>query len=265
MIHILTLNWNGKPLLEKLRNSLRISVPFMWHIRDNGSKDMTEEEMNSWNSDYTRFYQIGHNRDSFSTGMNWLFNKADPKDDDYILLLNNDVEFCDASALNKMLNIIKKDNEVGVVGGRLLYNGTDRLQHAGIIFGPKYNNLPFHYKRGDRTNEYVEKNREFQAVTAACAITRASLWKELGGLSAKFKWAFDDVDYCLRVKQLNKKIVYCGDVKIYHEESISLKKNPVNVMFISDNVKAFKEIWEGKYDIDHEKYLKDKNYMLYEY
>lgn len=263
MIHILTLNWNGKPLLERLRNSLQIKAPFMWHIRDNGSKDMSTEEMDSWNNDNTRFYQIGHNRDSFSTGMNWLFDKASPNDDDYILLLNNDIEFCEPSALDKMLRIIKEDKEVGVVGGRLLYNGTDRLQHAGVIFGPKYGNLPFHYKYQDRTNEEAEKNREFQAVTAACSITRASIWKELGGLSQRFKWAFDDVDYCLRVKQLKKKVVYCGEVKIYHEESISLKKNPVNIMFINDNVKTFKEIWSGKYDIDHEKYLKNKNYMLY--
>ena len=66
--------------------------------------------------------------------MNYLFNIASPADNDTIMLLNNDVIFNDTTSINSMLNIMHKDPSVGVVGARLLYTGTNKLQHAGVVF-----------------------------------------------------------------------------------------------------------------------------------
>jgi len=111
-----------------------------WYIRDNGSKDGTVEKVKHWkfSSDMPlgeRVFAIGHNRDNFSQGVNYLFEKANPKDDDLILLLNNDVKFNDDTSLLNMVNLMTPD--VGVVGARLLYPGTNKLQHAGVIFSEK--------------------------------------------------------------------------------------------------------------------------------
>ena len=76
-------------------------------------------------------------------------------------------------------------------------------------------------------------------------------------------WAFDDVILNLNIsKTLGYKIAYCGSTNIEHKTSYSLKKNPVNKMFLQQNVKRFKEKWFGKYDLDHKKYLSNLNHMV---
>lgn len=270
MIKVFTLNWNGTEKLVRLtpgllKNLKATGEDYEWHIRDNGSQNIVEDS-NKWsklfgNNIFTHCYP--HNRDSFAQGMNYLAKLNDLNNNDFILLLNNDVEFFDDTSLSKMLKIAKNDSKVGIVGARLLYNGTNKLQHAGVIFGKRYGLMPYHFRHQETSDKNTEKNREFQAVTAACSFVKASVWKEVEGLDQNFKWAFEDVDLSLKAKTAGYKVVYCGETKIYHEESASLKKNPVNKLFVNDNVRYFRSKWSGKYDLDHEKYLNNPNYMVY--
>ncbi len=271
-LHIFTLNWNGARYLKPLHSDLMKSTRGMnavWHIRDNGSKDESmdildrmchlpgDKRMN------LHILDVGHNRSSFAGCMNDIFEVScgsidGIQDDDQLLLLNNDVRFPDATALRRMQKLMDKTG-AGVVGLRLLYMDTDKIQHAGVIFSERYNKMPYHYRPGEKSDANAEKNRYFQAVTAAVCLVKASSWRRIGGMDETFKWAFEDVDLCLRIGQ-DEKIAYCGETFAYHEESASLKKNPVNQMFMGANARYFKAKWLGKYDIDHEKYLKDSGY-----
>lgn len=257
MLHILTLHWNAVSKIDRLYESLIDvvkGVPFKWWIKDNGSADGSEEFFTSIQNDHIDILYSGHNRDSFAVGMNILFERANPKDDDLILLLNNDLWFGDDSSLKKMIALLKDD--VGMVGARILYPDSNLLQHAGVYFSKKYNYMPYHYKHKEPTCPEVEMNREVEAVTAAIALTKAEYYKNITtnnksgrkGLDECYFWAFEDISACLSIKyNLNKKIMYCGDTLIYHEESASLKRNPVNKMLMPQNVKRFKEQWSGKY------------------
>lgn len=275
-IHVLTLNWNGADKLQRLRTNLGWNLyrlfktkdlEYTWLIRDNGSKDDSVKIANSFNimSDSpleVNVFEIGHNRDNFAQGMNFLFEKANPDEDDLILLLNNDVIFNDNDSLKNMYELLEKDQEISIVGARLLYTNTNKLQHAGVIFSKDYNSMPYHFKHGESTDLNAEKNRYFQAVTAAVCMIRARDFQAVGGMEEKLSWAFEDIDLNLKVKKLGKKIAYCGQTNIFHEESASLKKNPMNKLFMRQNVKIFKEKWLGKYELDHEKYLKNPDYNL---
>lgn len=266
MIHVLTLTWNGLEKLERLHSGLIENLeytkqPYRWYIRDNGSKDKTIEIVKSWPN--TVILEAGHNRDNFACGVNSLSTLAKTYHDfniesDMFLLINNDVEFVNDSSLSQMLALIDKD--VSVVGSRLLYNNTNTLQHAGVIFGERYGNMPYHYRHQEISDINAEKNRYFQAVTAAVCLITAKDFDAIGGLDEKFHWAFEDIDMCLRIGALGKKIVYCGESKIFHEESASLKKNPINKLFMSHNVNHFKQKWFGKYSLDHTFYLKNSDY-----
>lgn len=275
---IWTLSWNGVDKLKQLRSGLNANLAKLtynngqlkpewefpeWFVRDNGSKDGTVGELNCWkflsDSPFApTVFEIKHNRDNFAQGMNDLASKSNLNDDDLILLLNNDIVFNDNTSLLNMWNLIQRP-EVGAVGARLLYTNTNKLQHAGTIFGPQYGNMPFHYKHQKESDKDAERNRYFQSVTAACCLIKAKEFKKVGGLCEGYSWAFDDVDLCLRINQ-NSKVAYCGQTNISHEESASLKKNPVNKLFLKQNVDLFKKTWWGKYDIDHQKYLDDPNY-----
>lgn len=256
-IEALTLTWNGLDKLEKLRPTLLNNIKnfdFTWKIRDNGSKDETCNVISKW--DEVNLLSIDHNRDNFAKGVNSLVNFND-KDNSILLLLNNDVQFIDSDSIKRMIDLL--DN-AKIVGCKLLFNNTDQLQHAGVIFGKKYGNMPYHFRHFEKDDDNSSKNRYFQAVTAACMLIRKQDFIKVGGMDENFNWAFDDIDLCLKL--LGNKIAYCGKTKIFHEESSSLKKNPVNKLWLDKNVTYFKQKWFGKYKLDHENYLNNKNYNL---
>lgn len=259
-LHALTLSWNGEDKLKNLSKGLfdnfsKLDMECHWHIRDNGSKDNTKSAVKDFKN--THLYEVNHNRDNFAQCVNFLFKESGASHGDIILLLNNDVEFASDNSLASMYNLIKGGSSA--VGARLLYSGTNKLQHAGVIFSKQYGFMPWHYRRGEESNKAAEKNRYFQAVTAAVCMIDASSFIRVEGMDEVFRWAFEDVDLMLKIGQ-NGKIAYCGKTKIYHEESASLNKNPVNKMFLEHNVAYFKKKWFGKYDIDHDKYLNDSKY-----
>lgn len=273
MLNILTLSWNGCDKLTKLKESLIPALEglsYTWFIKDNGSKDDTVATTSNW-GDKVKVLSYKDNRQNFSAGVNYCFNAAAPADSDLIMLLNNDVVFNDTKSIHNMLRIIQNDQSVGVVGSRLLYSNTNLLQHAGVVFNPQYS-TPMHFRAGQTSDQNAERNREFQVVTGAVLITRAELFKNVWsqnasgvkGMDESFHWAFDDVDLCLSIKyNMGKKIVYCGNTNIFHEESASLKKNPINKMFLSHNLSYLFGKWRQRYTIDQDIYTRDSRHNLY--
>jgi GT2 family glycosyltransferase len=67
---------------------------------------------------------------------------------------------------------------------------------------------------------------ECSAVTAACLVTRRSDYLQVGGMDeAHFGVAFNDVDYCLRLREAGKRIVFTPHARLVHAESVSRGKD----------------------------------------
>ena len=273
MLYLLTLTWNGLDKLSKLHESLIPALEgldYTWLIKDNASKDKTVEEASTW-GDKIKVIPYKNNLQNFSAGMNYLFAEATPTDQDLVMILNNDVIINDTRSIRNMVEVIQKDDTVGAVGCRLLYTGTDRLQHAGVVFDKTYQ-MPMHYRTNQRTDVHAEKDRMFQVVTGAVLVTKGEYFKNawtqnksgIKGMDENYHWAFDDVDLCLSIKyNMNKKIVYCGRTNIFHEESATLKKNPTNLLFQPHNVNYLKNKWGKRYVPDEDIYIKEPQYNLY--
>ena len=143
-----------------------------------------------------------------------------------LCLLNNDVEITDPHWLSKLVAVCAQ-KDVGIVGARLLFP-SGQLQHAGVILGiggPAGH--PFSYKPGDAPT-YMDRARimhELSAVTGACLLTTKALFEQVGGLDEKLSVAFNDVDFCLKVRQLGKKVIYAPQVELIHHESASRGKD----------------------------------------
>lgn len=261
MIHILTLTYNGISKLKKLQKSLYDNLAdqnFIWHIRSNGCSDKTSEIAFYW--PHVKLLVKDHNRDSFSKGVNSLFELSGAEDNDLVLLLNNDIEFKSPNNIKQMISLLNKE-KASMCGCRMLYSNTNTVSHAGVAFSIKRNNLPWNLHAGQKSRkEFDQKNRYFQAVTAACCLIRAKDFKEVNGMDENYFWMYEDIDLCLKIKELNKKIVYCGKTEIDHETSATLKTNNYNKLMLNKNVGYFKNKWNGKYKIDLEKYEEDSSY-----
>lgn len=139
---------------------------------------------------------------------------------DYLLLLNNDVEIINRDWLTEMLSHCQR-KEVGIVGAKLYYPD-NTIQHAGIIIGiggvagSVFVGLPRAF------SGYLHKasiQLDLSAVTAACMLVKRSVFEQVGGLEEKLKVAFNDVDFCLRVREKGYLVVYDPYAELYHYES----------------------------------------------
>lgn len=273
MLHIITLNWQGKDKLKKLKESLLPAlndVEYTWHIKDNGSTDGSLEEIASWTDVKVNLIAYPNNRQNYAQGMNLLFKEAAPKDDDLILTLNNDIIFQDTTSLKAMIKMLRTDKEIGIVGAKLNYTNTNKIQHCGVLFHTS-NGLPYHYRAGVEEKPRDCVNRYYPVVTGAVAMLPANVFANCftnpsgdKGFREEFFFAFEDVDMCMRVvNHLHKKVVYCGETNIFHEESATLKKNPVHKMFFQNNCKLFLDAWYKTIDVSLVKKYEHPEHNVY--
>ncbi len=149
---------------------------------------------------------------------------------EHLLLLNNDTEVLEPEWLSAMLEHSQRP-EVGAVGAKLLYPD-GRVQHAGVIVGVgEVAGHAFRFYPGADPGYYGSASaiRNYSAVTAACMMTRKNVFLEAGGLNeTDLAVAYNDVDYCLRLREKGLLIVYTPYAKLRHYESISrgLSNNP---------------------------------------
>lgn len=272
-VHIFTLTWQGKDKIQKLKTSLLPAVEnldWIWHIKENGSTDGSVEEIKNWNHPNVNLIAYPDNKNNYSQGMNFLFKEANAQDNDLVLTLNNDVIIKDTQSLHNMVNLIAHDPGIGVVGAKLNYTNTNKIQHCGVLFH-KYNKLPFHFRGGVEEAPRDKTNRYYPAVTGAVSLVRADVFANCytnksgnKGFNEDYHFAFEDVDFCLRIERhLKKKNVYCGETEIFHEESASLKKNPINKMFMFQNSKIFLEQWSKSIDISLTSRYENPDYAIY--
>ena len=113
--------------------------------------------------------------------------------------------------------------EVGIAGAKLYYPD-ETVQHAGIGIGLL--TVAGHYHRHFARNHagYMGRlvySQNVSAVTGACMMVRRDVWEQLGGLDESFAVAFNDVDFCMRVRQAGYLIVWTPYAELYHYESKS--------------------------------------------
>ena len=158
------------------------------------------------------------NEFNFSKLMNFGTEKAKG---DFLLLLNNDTEVITPDWIEIMLGLCARE-DVGIVGVRLLYPD-NTIQHAGVCIGGACaghlsKNLP-----RDRWGYFAmqDSQQDLSAVTAACLMTKRSTFEAVDGFTEELSVAFNDVDYCLKVRANDELVVYTPEVELYHHESLS--------------------------------------------
>ena len=144
-------------------------------------------------------------------------------DGEFVIQLNNDTELITPDWLEQMIGFCQRE-DVGAVGAKLFYLD-ETIQHAGIIIGA--NKVAAHAFRGLPNGMFGygvldSTTRDVSSVTGACLMTKRSLYEQVGGMDEEhFAVAFNDLDLCLKLRKLNKLIVYVADVQMWHYESKS--------------------------------------------
>lgn len=165
----------------------------------------------------------------------------------YLVIMNDDIRVISEDWLGLMTGMVQREG-VGVVGPKLLFpDGT--IQHAGVVLlgglpGHAYYQLP---RNSDGYALGAKINRNYLAVTGACAITPKSLFDQVGGYSERYPLNYNDVDYCLKLHQLGYRSVYLANVELYHYEGVS-KEGGRSVA--DAEINKFLEDWSAIYSGD---------------
>ncbi len=165
---------------------------------------------------------------------------------EYLLFLNNDTEIIEKDVIQEMLGYCQRE-EVGAVGARLLYQD-DTIQHAGVVVG--FGGIAGHTFIGlhRAENSYFHRAmcaQDYSAVTAACLMTKRSLFDQAGGFTEELAVAFNDIDFCMKIRSLGKLVVYNPYALLYHYESKSrgLEDTPEKVARFNREIAIFAKRW----------------------
>jgi O-antigen biosynthesis protein len=140
-----------------------------------------------------------------------------------LAFLNNDLLVINDGWLSEMVSQAIR-SEVGAVGA-MLYYPDDVIQHAGIVVG--FGGVAVNWYNGrDRGStgyfHRAELIQNYSAVTAACLLTRADVFAEVGGFNeSDLPLTFNDVDYCLRLRERGYLVTWTPYAELYHLESVS--------------------------------------------
>ena len=165
----------------------------------------------------------------------------------YLLFLNNDIEEIDPDSIDEMIGYVQRE-DVGICGARLLYPDED-IQHAGVIMGMGGIAGAAFVRTHDSDLSYMHRAKciqDYSCVTAACLLTKRSLFDQVGGFTEKLAVAFNDVDYCMKVRALGKLVVYNPYAKFYHYESKSrgMEDTPEKLARFHSEILTFGTTWK---------------------
>ncbi len=225
--------------------------PYEVIIIDNSSSDGTGEFLESLEGDVkiiTNDTNFG-----FARSNNQGAKVAKGK---YLMFLNNDT-IPQPGWLDNMVKIMKERPDVAVVGSKLIYPD-NTIQHAGVAFDVTDSSvrLSHIYKGFDKEHKAVNYIREMNAVTAACMLVRKNLFLNIGMFDEGFLNGYEDVDFCLRVREMGNKIIYNSESELYHYEETTEGR----FLYGERNDRHFLSKWQGKIKSDLQDKLKEDGF-----
>ena len=212
VLSIVIVSFNARGDLERCLDSLRVSPPSATHeifVVDNGSTDGSVEAArgragitvieNGANLGFSRANNIGIRT---STGTN-------------ILLLNSDT-IVPAGAIDRLLGELDRDEDVAVVGPRLI-DGSGRAELSfGRMIGP-LNELRQKRLARSRAVESLTRRRQYPDwVTGACLLVRRRDAEAVGGLDERYFMYTEDVDFCAAIRARGRRILFAPEIEVVH-------------------------------------------------
>ena len=213
LVAIVIVNWNQKNLLSTCLDSLKIKTGYSNYrviVVDNGSLDGSVEmikESFPWadvvSLDKNYGFAVGNNK-----GISYALEKYKPQ---YFLLLNNDVEIVQANWLSKMVSVEKSQDEVGIVGCKLIYpNG--KTQYIGTkvtVKGLTWLNLS--------DERSLPEVFDVDSMLGACFLIKKAVLDKIGFLDAGFSpFVHEESDFCMRAKKVGYRTCMVLSVSVVH-------------------------------------------------
>jgi GT2 family glycosyltransferase len=257
-VSIITIHRNNLPYLEKYAKALKENTTysnFEVILIDNASVPSIAKDIfaivDSMGSTHVTVY-LNKEMQSFAANCNFGASKASGE---LLCFLNDDTE-PQKGWLTEMVKTLQRYDECEIVGAKMWFPN-QMIQHAGIAF--HQNKMPGHvwWNQIHKDDERLEKEQEFNAVTGGCMLISSSFFKKMGCFDTKFERAgYEDIDLCLRVGAIGKKIYYSPKAGLIHHEKVTQNKFDPKTRqeYHVKNTQLFLDRWADKIVPDYSKY-----------
>jgi GT2 family glycosyltransferase len=172
---------------------------------------------------------------------------------DILCFLNDDVEVITQEWIEKLVARVSLEG-VGAAGP-MLYYPSSRIQHAGVILGlGGVADHAFKHMRRGNVGPFGRGGLEqdYSCVTAACIVIRRKAFEDVGGFDEALPVAFNDVDFCIKLRRSGARIIWTPTVEMYHHESLTFGHHdaPARRAQFQHDVRLMRERWGGVLDSD---------------
>jgi len=235
-VYVITLNWNGKELMDDCLSSLLAMnySNFKVVMIDNGSQDDSVSYVKNKFPEVETL-QNGANlgySGGFNIGLDYAFTKKEAK---YVLVINNDIKI-DKSALSALVTVGETDEMIGFVTGKVYYfDRPDTLQTVGKKEDPiRWNGGHIGGREKDTGQYDAVCERAF--ADDIFTLVRRELYLKTDGYDTTFFLQCEEYDWQARAKNLGYKIMYTPHAKLWHKESMTLgKTSPLKAYYDARN------------------------------
>lgn len=164
---------------------------------------------------------------------------------DYLLFLNNDIEFQESRTLEAMVSFLEDNLKVAACGSTLLYPD-HRIQHLFLAPGVKLGGAhPLKTYPFDSSWQWFQKPRKVPAITGALMLVRASSFHKIHGFDENLATSCQDMDLCLRLAEKNEQSWVLPQLIATHHETQTRK-----AMVNKEELTYFYKRWEKKLNSD---------------
>lgn len=185
---------------------------FQLVIVDNDSDAETKKYLAEVEDQYFNVkVQTNKQNESFSKANN---DAAKEYPTDFYLFINNDIEIIERDWLSVLVREMKADSRTAAVGPVLLYPDYT-IQSAGIKieFDGDTVKVPATEQKVYRHSGFVD------GITGGCMLVRSSVHEAIGGFDERFFYGQEDIDYCLKIRELGHRIKLLAASEVIHHES----------------------------------------------
>ncbi len=254
VLSIIIVNWNNKDILRDCLNSIYLTHNVSKYeiiVVDNSSEDGSVELIKD------EFPNVVLLENKENLGFTRANNQAIKiARGNYILLLNNDTVVTNAYCFDRMIELMEKNPQVGILGCKLLYpDGT--LQSCGerfpSVWGIFKSQIFFTktWKRFGKNKPGDNHFKESDFICGACLMTRKEILDQVGLFKEKYFMYGEDVEFCYRVHRAGYIIGVLTNESIIHLHSKSTEKNLTEMLYhsITNDLKNLRMLHHSKLEV----------------
>jgi GT2 family glycosyltransferase len=218
LVDVVVLNWNlPKDTVECVQSILRSDYPrYRITVVDNGSTDDSVQRLEGQFGDAIHLI-VNETNLGFGGGNNQGIQDSLARGADYTLLLNNDTIVA-PDMLSELIQIIRSDPQIGIVGPMIYYadRPTD-VWFAGMCFKSKL----YVVQRNLRLRHPLKRAEEVDFVSGCGMLVNRNVWETVGLFAPEFFMYYEDLDFCLRARQAGFRLITATRAQMWHRISAS--------------------------------------------